>query len=150
MTQPFNDPELLAKLQAQGWLSPQANVPSAPQPTPMAHESPMVPADNASLLARTRNLRPDVAPEAGTPTVQGDFVQNPRGGGGQSAVPMPAQKMVPAHATSLVSPETRKMYEGAESMRQSGAQEEAAGQIGANEHQANLLDEQARQMGEDR
>jgi len=155
------DPAVLAKLQAQGWLTPGGQLAPgpAPPPAPMAHQDPSMgygsqgtPGDTRQdairqMITSPITPRPQMAPPGAAPA-QGDFANTPNGAApGTSAFKPPAAKAVPAQATSNVSPQTRQMYENAMQSQAAVPNEEAAATGTMNERQAHLLDEQEKALG---
>jgi|SRR5882724_852008 len=153
------DPDLLAKLQAQGWLDQSQPVGGPPPPAPMAHEIPSGgsfnggPSREESIrqqLTRPITPMPEQASQGGgAPRAEGVFDTQPSGGEAEKApaFALPAQKTTPAHSIGLVSPGIRNEYDTAMQQRGAVPAQESTAQDTANQRMASLYEQQSAQLG---
>lgn len=159
------DPEIMARLQAQGWLDNSKPAGGPVAPPPMAHADPAANYDTSPGIGQQSSreaairqmISSPITPKPETPggpgggRAEGVFTNGPGGEpGGAPETPqwkMPPMKATPGKWGSTVSPGVRGEYDTAMTARAGAPNEEALAQDVANQQMAGVYDQQAEALG---
>lgn len=147
------DPALLAKLQQQGWLPQQGQTlpPAAPEPSKIqgAHEAPTS-HEAAVRGAITAPITPMPQPGGATPApsgARGVFADAAGGATSPEAAWTPPKPQATGGVQSVVSPETRRLFNNATVAEQTAAHDIGTAQEQSGQQTAAGLDKQASELG---